>query len=86
MKETFLRRKRQHLALALAAIVVGFKHQAAPLRLYGLIIAVLSTLKMVTVDVYGLDTLSRVVAFVASGLMCFAASALYNYAGKRLNR
>ena len=72
------------MACALALIVVGFRYQASPLRLYGLIVALFSTVKMVTVDAYGLDTLTRVIAFVVSGLMCFAASALYNYAGKHL--
>lgn len=72
------------IACALAAIVVGFRFQAAPLRLYGLVLTLLCALKLVTVDTSGFDEVSRVCAFVISGLMCFVVSALYNYASKRL--
>ena len=72
------------VACALAAIGLGFRFRSAPLRLYGLVLTLLCTVKMITVDTVGLDSTSRVISFVATGLMCFAASALYNYAGKRL--
>ena len=71
-------------ACALAAIGLGFRFRSAPLRLYGLVLTLLCTVKMVTIDTLSLDPMSRMVAFVATGLICFAASALYNYAGKRL--
>ena len=67
------------MACALAMIAAGFFFRAAPLRLCGLVVNLLCVFKLVTVDVAGLDSLARVGAFVAGGIICFAISAFYNY-------
>lgn len=71
------------MACALAAIAIGFRFQAAPLRLYGLILTIVCVLKLVTIDVIGLGSIARVIAFVVGGLICFTISALYTYANRQ---
>jgi len=69
---------------ALLCIVVGFWQHAAPLRLYGLVVTLLCVAKLVVLDIGGVNSLLHVAAFIGGGLICFAVSALYNYAAKRL--
>ena len=55
------------------------------LRLYGVVLSLLCVLKLVTYDVAGQTTILRVVAFIGGGMICFAISALYSYAVKKLD-
>lgn len=70
---------------ALACVTAGFVLRLKPLRLYGLVVTVLCVLKLGVVDVASALPLARVVAFIVGGVICFAISALYNYATKRFN-
>lgn len=63
---------------ALLSIFIGIRRQAKILRLYGLSATLLCVLKMVTFDVNGLETMLRVAAFIAGGIICFFISALYS--------
>jgi uncharacterized membrane protein len=71
--------------IALLFIALGFWSRARSLRLYGLALVIVCVLKLVTVDVTGLDTMMRVVAFIGGGLICLCISALYNFVAKRLD-
>ena len=73
------------MVVALVIIALGFWSRVRSLRLYGLVVVILCVLKLVTFDLYGLDTLMRVVAFIGGGIICFGISALYNFAVKRFN-
>lgn len=59
-------------------IVLGFRIQNKPIRTYGLILIILSVLKMVTIDVASTDSIVRVAAFIGGGLLCFFISWGYN--------
>lgn len=72
------------MVLALAFVAFGFAQRISPLRLYGLVLALLCVAKLVVIDLSGLDSVARVVAFIAGGIVCFGISAVYNYAAKRL--
>lgn len=70
---------------ALACVAAGFALRLKPLRLYGLVVTVLCVLKLGVIDVASALPLARVVAFIVGGVICFAISALYNYAAKRFD-
>ena len=72
------------MACALASVAVGFRLRIDGLRSYGLVLALACVAKLVLLDLSGLDTLARAVALVVGGLICFAISALYNHAAKRM--
>jgi uncharacterized membrane protein len=69
--------------IALVIVALGFWSRCSSLRLYGLVLVLLSVVKLVTFDIRGLDTLMRVISFIGGGLICFGISALYNFAVKR---
>ena len=69
---------------ALVCVVGGFITRLKPLRLYGLVLILCCVLKLVLLDMGDAETVMRVVAFIAGGLICFGISALYSYAVKRL--
>lgn len=73
-----------YMTCAFICIVIGFKLNFRPMRLYGLIVMMLCVLKMVLFDFGDGSTISRVVAFIIGGILCFAISFLYNYAAKKL--
>ena len=72
------------MACALVCAVIGFKMNVGGLRLYGLILTLTCVVKLVVFDVGGSEQFERAVAFIVGGFICFAISALYNYAVKRL--
>jgi hypothetical protein len=71
------------MSIALVIVALGFWSRCGSLRVYGLVLVLLSVVKLVTLDIQGLDTLMRVVSFIGGGLICFGISALYNFAVKR---
>ncbi len=66
------------LVLALLCIAVGFKHMLKSLRLYGLILTILMVLKFIVVDLSRENSITRVLALMSGGLICFGISILYN--------
>lgn len=68
---------------ALTCIVFGFRMRIGGLRLYGLVLVIACVAKLALLDISALDSLARVGAFIAGGIICFAISALYNFAVKR---
>lgn len=71
---------------AFACVVGGFSLHLKPLRLYGLTAIILCVLKLVIIDIGFVSTVARVIAFIGGGIVCFAVSALYSYASRRLDR
>ncbi len=71
------------LLLAILSIVVGFKGEYRSLRLFGLALSILSTFKLIMVDINYDNTLGNALSFFASGLLCFAISMIYNYIAKK---
>ena len=70
---------------ALICIIAGFICRAKALRLYGLVLTLLCVLKLVTVDVAGLESYLRVITLIIGGIICFIASAIYSYSVKKID-
>lgn len=65
-------------------ILAGFIKDIPSLRVYGLVITIAAVLKLVTYDIIELNSMLRVAAFLAGGLLCFGISLIYNFANKKL--
>ena len=71
------------MVLATVCILFGFKFKNKSTRIYGLSVLLMSVIKIVIVDMWGQDSIIRVVALMFGGVICFAISALYNNFEKR---
>ena len=69
--------------IASICILFGFKFKNKSIRIYGLIVILMSVIKIVIIDMWGQDSIIRVVALMLGGIICFAISALYNKFEKR---
>lgn len=74
------------LALAVIAIVVGFKLEVKSLRIYGLILSMLSIFKLLLIDIQYDNSIGRVLSFIMAGILCFGINFVYNIASKKVTR
>ena len=72
--------------LAIISIMIGFKFQYKSLRIFGLILSMISTFKLIMVDITYENTLGNALSFFVSGLLCFVISLIYNYIDGRINK
>lgn len=73
-------------ALAILSIVIGFKGQYKALRIYGLMLSMFSTFKLIMVDINYSNTLGNALSFFASGILCFVISLIYNFIDKKMKK
>ncbi len=66
------------LILAILCIAIGFKIKVKSLRLYGLILTILMVVKFIAVDLSGENSITRVIALMVGGVICFGISVIYN--------
>ena len=71
------------LLIAIASVVAGFKVGNKSIRLYGLVLSMLSVFKLIMFDVSYSSTLTRAISFLVSGLICFGISLVYNRIDKQ---
>ena len=69
---------------AIINIVIGFWRKYSSLRVYGLILSMISTFKLIMVDIYYTNTLGHALSFFGSGLLCFVISLIYNQVDKKI--
>jgi len=67
------------MILAFLCILFGFGFNVKSTRIYGLVLIMASVLKIVVIDMWGQDSMIRVVSLIAGGIICFVISAIYNY-------
>ncbi len=72
------------LVLAVIAILVGFALRLAPLRIYGLCLAMFAVVKLLMIDVEHDNSMETVLCFLGAGLLCFAINFIYNYVKKKV--
>ena len=72
------------ILFASLCVIFGFKIYKKGLRIYGLWLSMIFVFKLILVDLSIDDAISKAVGFLAAGLICFAISALYNYAKDRI--
>lgn len=71
------------MVAAALCIIFGFIKNLKSARIYGLALTLASVLKMVIVDVWDQNSLTRVASLIAGGMICFAISAGYSAMEKR---
>lgn len=72
-----------YLIAAIICVIIGFRFSNKSIRLYGLILSMLSIVKLILIDISYSNTLMRAVSFLISGLLCFGISLVYNHIDKQ---
>ena len=72
-----------YLIIAIACVITGFKLSNKSVRLYGLILSMISIVKLIMIDISYTNTLMRAVSFLVCGLLCFGISLIYNHIDKQ---
>jgi uncharacterized membrane protein len=67
------------LIFAIVCIVIGFMAQYKALRIFGLILSMVSIFKLIMVDINYDNTLGNALSFFVSGILCFVISLIYNF-------
>lgn len=74
------------LLLAIAAVLAGFPLRLAPLRIYGLCLAMFAVIKLLMADLRHDNSMETVLCFLSAGVLCFAINFIYNHVKKRFER
>lgn len=69
---------------AILSIVIGFKFAIKAFRLYGLILSMISIVKLIMIDISYENTLGHALSFFVCGILCFVISMIYNVIDKKL--
>ncbi len=69
---------------AIVSIVVGFAIKHKTLRIYGLVLSLISVVKLVMIDITYDNTLGHALSFFVSGVLCFVISAIYTGVEKKM--
>lgn len=70
--------------LAILSIIIGFMGQYRSLRVFGLILSMVSIFKLIMVDINYTNTLGNALSFFVSGILCFVISLIYNLIDKKM--
>ncbi len=70
---------------AICCIILGFRFNYKSLRIFGLALSMISTFKLIMVDITYTNTLGHALSFFVSGILCFAISMIYNYIDKKIH-
>ena len=66
------------LLFAVASIVAGFYKDTTSFRMYGLILSMISVIKLVLIDIHYDSTLESALSFFVCGVLCFIISFIYH--------
>ena len=66
------------LIMAIISITVGFRRDYKSMRLYGLVLSIISIIKLILVDISYSNLAVRALGFLVCGLLCFVISFIYN--------
>lgn len=72
------------LVFAIISIVTGFYKDTTAFRLYGLVLSMISIVKLIMIDIKYDSTIENAVSFFVSGVLCFVISFIYNRIDGRL--
>lgn len=70
---------------AILNIVCGFGFQFKSLRIYGLVLSLLSIVKLILLDITYENTAGHAFSFFVCGILCFVISTIYNVVDKKIN-
>lgn len=71
------------LVLAILFVLAGFPLRLAPLRIYGLCLAMFAVIKLLMIDVEHDNSMETVLCFLGAGILCFIINFIYNHVKKR---
>ncbi|MBE5934519.1 MAG: DUF2339 domain-containing protein [Lachnospiraceae bacterium] len=71
---------------AIISIVCGFRFYYKSLRIFGLILSMVSIFKLLVIDINYGNSVGNALSFFASGVLCFAISLIYNYIDKKMSK
>lgn len=74
------------LLFAIGSIVCGFMLCHKSLRVYGLVLSLLSVAKLVMLDINYENTLGHAFSFFICGILCFVISTIYNMLDKKITK
>lgn len=66
------------LVFAIISIVTGFYKDTIAFRMYGLVLSMISIVKLIMFDIKYDSTIENAVSFFVSGVLCFVISFIYN--------
>ena len=66
------------LVFAIVSIVTGFYKDMIAFRMYGLILSMISIVKLIMIDIKYDSTIENAISFFVSGVLCFVISFIYN--------
>ena len=69
--------------ISIMSIMCGFKGKYKSLRIYGLILSMISIFKLIMIDINYENTLGNALSFLGSGILCFVINMIYNYIDKK---
>lgn len=67
-----------YLLIAITSIIIGFKKENKPIRIYGLILSMFSIVKLILWDISYNSLPIRALGFLVCGMLCFAISFIYH--------
>ena len=70
---------------AIISISVGFFVKHKELRIYGLVLSLISVIKLIMIDMSYNNTLGHALSFFISGVLCFVISAIYASVEKKMS-
>lgn len=71
---------------AVGSICIGFFIKHKELRVYGLVLSLISVVKLIMIDITYDNTLGHALSFFVSGLLCFVISAIYTRVEKSMQQ
>ena len=71
---------------ALVFAMLGFTNSSQMTRRVGLVLALCTVGKMMVLDTWGLDSLTKAIAYISGGAICMVIGFLYSSAVKRLSK
>lgn len=69
---------------AIGSICLGFFVKHKELRIYGLVLSLISVVKLIMIDITYDNTLGHALSFFISGVLCFVISAIYTRVEKKM--
>ncbi|MCH5256843.1 MAG: DUF2339 domain-containing protein [Lachnospiraceae bacterium] len=66
------------LLFAIVSIIAGFYKDTSSFRLYGLVLSMISIIKLIMIDIHYDNTIENAVSFFVSGVLCFIISFIYH--------
>ena len=72
-------------SLAIIYIVFGFVKEFKNLRIFGLILSLISIVKLILIDISYTGLISRAIGFFICGILCFIINYIYNKINENIN-